>query len=153
MEKIGKKITIVLWTLVTISAVLIISLMVNINSANDSDPAMLSWININLIWVYILGISGFGLAVIFAIYQTLTSKQAAQKGMISVAFLAIIALLAYVLASPELPKFVGVDKFIANGLDGKTMKFIDTGLIALYILLAISVLSFIFGPVIRLVRK
>lgn len=153
MEKVSKKITIVLWTLVIISVVLIISLMANINSVNDNDPAMLNWININLIWVYILGIAGFGLAVIFAVYQTLTSKEAAKKGLISVAFLAVVALIAYLLASPEIPTFVGVDKFIAEGLNVKTMKFVDTGLIALYILLGISVLTFIFGPIIRLVRK
>ena len=49
MEKIGKKITIVLWALVIVSVILTVSLMTNINADNDQDPTMLSWINTNLI--------------------------------------------------------------------------------------------------------
>jgi len=153
MEKIGKKITIVLWALVVVSVILIVSLMANINPDNDQDPAMLSWINTNLIWVYILGIVAAGLAVLFAIYHTLSDKKAAKGGLISLAFLGGVALISYVMASPEIPQFLGVDKFITEGLDGQTMKLVDTGLIALYIMLAISILAFIVGPIIRVVRK
>ncbi|HSO86046.1 MAG TPA: hypothetical protein VLQ91_05815 [Draconibacterium sp.] len=153
MEKIGKKITIVLWVLVIVSVILIVSLMANINPSNDQDPAMLSWINANLIWVYILGIIAAGLAVLFAIYHTVSDKQAAKGGLISLAFLGGVALISYLSASPEIPQFLGVDKFIAAGLNGQTMKFVDTGLIALYIMLAISILGFIVGPIIRIVRK
>lgn len=153
MEKIGKKITIVLWALVIVSVILIVTLMANINPDNDQDPAMLSWINTNLIWVYILGIIAAGLAVLFAIYHTLSDKKAAKGGLISLVFLGGVALISYVMASPEIPQFLGVDKFIAEGLDGQTIKLVDTGLIALYIMLAISVLAFVAGPIIRIVRK
>ncbi len=153
MEKIGKKITIVLWALVVVSIILTVSLMANINPDNDQDPAMLSWINTNLIWVYILGIVAAGLAVLFAIFQTLSDKKATKNGLISLAFLGGVALISYLLASPEIPQFLGVDKFIADGLNGQTMKLVDTGLIALYFMLAISVLAFIVGPIIRIVRK
>ena len=153
MEKIGKKITIVLWALVIVTIILTISLMANINPDNDQDPTMLSWINTNLIWVYILGIIAAGLAVLFAVYQTLSDKKAAKSGFISLAFLGGVALISYLLASPEIPQFLGVDKFIAEGLNGQTMKLVDTGLIALYIMLAISILAFIVGPIIRIVRK
>lgn len=153
MEKTGKKITIVLWALVIVSVILIVSLMANINEDNDQDPAMLSWINANLIWVYILGIIAAGLAVLFAVYHTLSDKKAAKSGLISLAFLGGVALISYVLASPVIPQFLGVDKFIADGLNGQTMKLVDTGLIALYFMLAISVLAFIVGPIIRIVRK
>lgn len=153
MEKTGKKITIVLWALVIVSVILIVSLMANINEDNDQDPAMLSWINANLIWVYILGIIAAGFTVLFAIYHTLSDKEAAKNGLISVAFLGGVALISYLMASPEIPQFLGVDKFIADGLDGQTMKLVDTGLIALYIMLAISVLAFVAGPIIRIVRK
>jgi hypothetical protein len=153
MEKIGKKITIVLWVLVIVSVILIVSLMANINPDNDQDPAMLSWINTNLLWVYLLGIIAAGLAVLFAIYHTVSDKKAAKGGLISLAFLAGVALISYVLASPDIPQFLGVDKFIADGLNSQTMKLVDTGLIALYIMLAISVLAFVVGPIIRVVRK
>ncbi len=151
MEKIGKKITIVLWALVIITLILIISLMANINEANETDPDMLSWINTNLIWVYILLAVAAGLAILFAIYQTLSDKKAAKGGIISLAFLGGVAVVSFVLSSPEIPQFIGVDKFIADGLTPQTIKLVDTGLIATYIMLAISVLTILLGPVIRLV--
>jgi len=152
MEKISKIVTIILWALVGVSVILSVSLVANI-SDTDTDPTMLSWINVNIIWVYILGIVGTGMALFFAIFQTLSSKQEAKKGLTSILFLAAVALIAYLLASPEMPKFIGADKFIAEGLTGKTMKFVDTGLIALYIMLAVSVLVFIVSPFIRIIRK
>lgn len=153
MDKIGKIVTILLWALLIISAILVVSLVANINEVNDQDPAMLSWINANLVWVYILGITGAGLAVISGLLHTLGNKDAAKEGIISLVFLAAVVVVAYVLASPEIPRFIGVDKFIADGLTGQTMKLVDTGLIATYILFAIAVLSIILGPVFRLVRK
>lgn len=151
MEKIGKIITIVLWALIIVSAILVVSLVANINDANDADPAMLSWINANLIWVYILGIAGGGIAIIFSIWHTLTNKHAAKEGLISLLFLGVVALVAYFLASPEIPQFLGVDKFKAEGLTEQTMKLVDTGLWATGLLFAIAVISIVLGPLIRLV--
>jgi hypothetical protein len=151
MEKIGKIITFILWALIIVSAVLVISLVANINDVNKQDPAMLSWINANLIWVYILGIIGAGIAVFFGLFHTFTNKQAAKSGLISLVFMGVVALVAYLLASPEIPQFIGIDKFIADGLTSSTVKLVDTGLHATYILFAIAVISIILGPVIRLV--
>jgi uncharacterized membrane-anchored protein len=151
MEKIGKIITFILWALIIVSAVLVISLVANINDVNKQDPAMLSWINANLIWVYILGIIGAGIAVFFGLFHTFTNKQAAKSGLISLVFMGVVAVVAYLLASPEIPQFIGIDKFIADGLTSGTVKLVDTGLHATYILFAIAVLSIVLGPVIRLV--
>lgn len=151
MEKTGKIITFILWALIIVSAVLIISLVANINDVNEQDPSMLSWINANIIWVYILGIIGAGIAIFFGLFHTFTNKQAAKSGLISLVFMGAVALVAYLLASPEMPKFIGVDKFIADGLTVKTIKLVDSGLIATYILFGIAVLSIVLGPVIRLV--
>lgn len=151
MEKTGKIITFILWALIIVSAVLIISLVANINDVNEQDPSMLSWINANIIWVYILGIIGAGIAIFFGLFHTFTNKQAAKSGLISLVFMGAVALVAYLLASPEMPKFIGVDKFIADGLTVKTIKLVDSGLIATYILFGIAVLSIVLGPIIRLV--
>jgi len=151
MEKIGKRISIILWALIIVSAVLIISLVANVNDVNDSDPAMLSWINANIIWVYVLLIIGAGCAILFGLFNTLTNKQAAKSSLISLVFMGAVGVIAYVLASPEIPQFIGIDKFIAEGLTGNTVKLVDTGLHATYILLAIAVISIVLGPVIRLV--
>jgi hypothetical protein len=151
MGKISKIITIVLWALIIVSAILVISLVANINDVNEQDPTMLSWINVNLIWVYILGILGAGIAVFFGLFHTLTNKQAAKSGLISLLFMGAVAVVAYILASPEIPRFIGVDKFIAEGLTSNTVKLVETGLIATYILFGIAVVSIVLGPIIRLI--
>ena len=152
MEKTGKIVTILLWALLIISAILVVSLVANISN-NDDDPTMLSWINVNIIWVYILGIVGAGIALLFGLMHTLTNKEAAKGGLISLVFMGAVALIAFLLASPEIPQFIGVDKYVAAGLTAKTVKLVDAGLIATYILFAIAVLAIVLGPVIRLVRK
>lgn len=151
MEKTGKIVTIVLWSLLIISAVLMISLMVNIGE--DTDPTMGGWISNNLIWAYILTIFGAGVAVLAGLYHTVTDKKAAKGGLISLAFMGTIAIVSYLLAEPEIPQFIGVDKFINDGtLNENIAKWIDTGLYATYILLGISILSIVVTSVTRLFK-
>ncbi len=153
MIKTGKIVTIVLWVLLIISAVLIVSLMVNINEEIDTDPAMLSWVNSNLIWAYILVAFGAGVAILAGLYQTLSDKKAAKGGIISLAFLGAVALVSYLVASPEIPQFIGVDKFLNDGtLTTGIAKMVDAGLYATYILLAIAILSIASSSVMRLFR-
>jgi cation transport ATPase len=153
MSKTGKIVTIVLWALLIVSAILIISLVVNINEDVDTDPAMLSWVNTNLIWAYILVIFGAGVAVFASLFHMFTDKKAAKGGLISLAFLGVVALISYLLASPEIPQFIGVDKFIADGtLNEQVAKLVDTGLYATYILLVLAVLAVASSSVMRLFR-
>lgn len=141
-----------LWALVIVSAVLVVSLMTNI-SENDADPAMGSWINNNLVWAYILVFAAAGMALFFGIIQMLTNKKAAKAGLISIAFMGAVVLISYLIASPEIPKFLGVDKFINDGsLTANVAKLIDTGLYATYILIAIAILSILFSSVTRLFK-
>ncbi len=152
MGKTGKIVTIVLWALIIVSTILLVSLFVNISEV-DTDPTMGSWINTNIIWAYILVAIGAGVAIISGLLHMFTDKKAAKNGLISLAFLAIVTLIAYVLASPEIPQFVGVDKFIADGtLNEQVAKLIDTGLYATYILLGLAVLSIASSSVMRLFR-
>ena len=90
MSKIGKIITILLWVLLIISAVLIVSLIVNI-SENDADAVMGSWINSNLIWAYILVAVGAGVAVIAGLLHMATDIKAAKGGLVALIFLAAVA--------------------------------------------------------------
>ncbi len=152
MNKTGKIVTIVLWVLVLISTVLVVSLMVNISDV-DTDPTMNKWINSNLIWAYILVALGIGIAVLAGLYHAITDWQAAKKSLIAIAFIGAVVLIAYLLASPEIPRFNGVDKFINNGiLNAKVAKLTDTGLYATYILLALAILSILYSSVIRLFK-
>ncbi|WP_340111218.1 hypothetical protein [Maribellus mangrovi] len=152
MGKTGKIVTIILWALIIVSAILLVSLFVNISEV-DTDPSMGSWINTNLVWGYILVAIGAGVAIISGLLHMFTDKNAAKNGIISILFLGAVALIAYLLASPEIPQFVGVDKFIADGtLNESVAKMVDTGLYATYILLALAILSIASSSVFRLFR-
>ncbi len=152
MEKVGKIVTILLWVLLIVSAVLIVSMMVNITD-NEADPTMGSWINSNLVWSYILLAIGAGIAVLAGLFHMATDIKAAKKGLISLVFLAAVAVVSYLLASDTIPQFAGVQKFITDGsLTPQVAKMVDTGLYATYILLAIAVLSILFSSVTRLFK-
>lgn len=152
MAKVGKIVTILLWVLLIVSAVLIVSLMVNI-SENDADPTMGSWINSNLVWAYVLMAVGAVIAVFAGLFHMISDIKAAKKGLISLAFLGAVAVVSYLLASDEIPQFIGVQKFINDGtLTAQVAKLVDTGLHATYILLALAVLSIAFSSVTRLFK-
>lgn len=153
MGKTGKIVTIVLWVLLIVSAVLIISLMVNINEEVETDPAMNSWVNSNLIWAYILTAIGAGIAIFSGFANMVSDKKAAKGGIISLVFMGAVILISYLLASPEIPQFVGVEKFLNDGtLNESVAKLVDTGLYATYILLAIAILSIAGMSVARLFK-
>jgi hypothetical protein len=152
MIKTGKIVTILLWVLLIISAVLVISMMTNI-SENEADPTMGTWINTNLIWAYILMLIGAGVAILAGLFHMATDLKAAKKGLISIVFLGVIALVAYLLASDQIPQFTGSQRFIQDGtLTSQVAKMIDAGLYATYILLALAVLSIMLAPVTRLFK-
>ncbi|MDD4226388.1 MAG: hypothetical protein WCY58_06695 [Mariniphaga sp.] len=152
MEKLGKIVTIILWVLLIVSAVLVVSLMVNI-SENEADATMGGWINSNLIWAYILMAVGAGIAVLSGIFHMATDMQAAKKGLISIVFLVAVALVSYLLASDAIPQFAGVQKFINDGtLTPNVAKLVDTGLFATYILLGIAILSIVASSVTRIFK-
>ena len=153
MGKTGKIVTIVLWALLIVSAILLVSLMVNVNEEVDTDPAMLGWVNTNLVWAYILIAIGAGVAILAGLAHTATDKKAAKGGLISLAFMGTVAIVSYALASPEIPQFLGVEKFINDGtLTESVAKMVDTGLYATYILLGIAIVSIAGMSVMRLFK-
>jgi UDP-N-acetylmuramyl pentapeptide phosphotransferase/UDP-N-acetylglucosamine-1-phosphate transferase len=153
MGKTGKITTIFLWVLLVVSAVLVVSLIANINEEVETDPTMLSWVNSNLVWAYILVALGAGVAVLAGLYQTVTDKKKAKGGIISLVFLGVVAVISYMMASSEIPQFIGVDKFVNDGtLTESIAKMVDTGLYATYILLGLAILSTAASSVMRLFR-
>lgn len=152
MTKVAKSLTIVLWGLLVVSAVLVISLMVNITEV-EADPTMVGWINTNLIWVYILLAIGAGSAIIASILHTISDGAAAKQGLISLGFLVVVALVAYFLASDAIPTFHGVDKYIADGtLTPKISKMIGTGLYATYILVFLAIAAIASSSIIKIFK-
>ncbi|AHW61634.1 hypothetical protein SAMN05444285_10888 [Draconibacterium orientale] len=152
MGKTAKIVTIILWALIIVSTILLVSLFVNISDV-DTDPTMGRWINSNLIWSYILVAIGAGVAVLSGLFHMFTDKRAAKSGLIALGFMAVVFLVAYLLASPEIPQFIGVDKFLADGtLNERVAKLTDTGLYATYILIGLAILSVASSAVMRLFR-
>ncbi|MBN1822197.1 MAG: hypothetical protein JXR31_00640 [Prolixibacteraceae bacterium] len=150
MNKTGRILNIFQWVLLAISAILVISLMVNVSDV-DSDPTMGRWINTNLIWAYILFILAAGSAIIAAILHTVTDTSALKRSLISLGFLVVVAVIAYLLASGEYPS--GVQKYVDNGtLTHKISKLIGTGLYATYILLFIAIIGMAVSSVSKLFK-
>lgn len=147
MTKYSKILTILLWVILGISAVLVASLMVNI-SDNNADPVMGRWIDSNIIWAYILLAAGAAIALLAGALQMATDFNSSKKGLLTLAGFAVVAVIAYMLASDAIPQFFGVEKFIASGaLTAQIAKMIDTGLIMTYLLLGAAVLAIAWSSV------
>jgi len=152
MNKTGKYVSIFMWVLVIITAILAISLIANL-SDNEADPVMNSWVSTNLTWTYILMIFSVVVLVGFALYQMATDFQTAKKGLMAMAFMGIVVLISYMMASDAMPTFFGAQKFIDDGtVTPSVMKWVDTGLIATYIVFGISVVSILYASVSRLIK-
>jgi uncharacterized membrane protein YkvA (DUF1232 family) len=98
-------------------------------------------------------IFSFIVLVGFALYQMATDFQAAKKGLMAMAFMGIVVLISYMMASDAMPTFFGAQKFIDDGtVTPSVMKWVDTGLILTYIVLGISFASIIYASVSRLIK-
>lgn len=152
MTKIGKYVSIFMWVIIVITAILAISLVANL-SDNELDPTMNSWVSTNLTWTYLLLIFSVVALVGFAIYQMATNFAEAKKGLMAMAFMGVVVLIAYMMASDAMPTFFGAQKFIDDGtVTPSVMKWVDTGLIATYLVLGISVVSIIYASLSRIFK-
>jgi uncharacterized membrane protein len=152
MEKINKFVNIILWVMMGITAVLAISFIVNISS-NTDDPGMNTWLDNNLIWNYILLVFSLVLLVFFGVKEMISSFKESKKGMFSLLVIAVIVLISYLLASDEIPVFLGSDKFVEDGiLTPSVSKWVDTGLYTTYIFFALSIVAFLYSSVSRFFR-
>jgi hypothetical protein len=147
MSKTSRLLTIILWVILAVSAVLIVSMMVNI-SDNKADPTMGGWINTNITWSYILLVFGTGIALVAGFLHMVSDIGSAKKGLLSLLAFAVVAIISYSLASSEIPQFIGVDKFIADGILTESIaKLVDAGLIATYLLFGIAVLAIVWSSI------
>lgn len=152
MTKLTKILTILLWGILAVSAVIIVSMMANI-SENSADPVMGGWINTNLVWAYILLLVGAGIALLSGIFQMVSDFASAKKGLLAIAAFVVVALAAYMLSTDALPVFIGVEKFIAEGtLTPQISRLVDTGLYATYILFGLAILSIVWSSVAKVFK-
>ena len=150
--KVEKVLSILLWILLAVSAFLVVSLMSNIVD-DKTDTTMGSWINLNLSWSYVLLALAAGVAVLGTLFHTLTSKEAAKKGLTSLGFAVVVVGVSYIMASDAIPSFYGVENYVNDGtLTNTIAKWIDTTLITTYVLLGLLVLATIVSSVSRIFK-
>jgi len=153
MNKLSRLPFIILLVIVAVTVVLLVSLMSNISSVN-SDPKMNMWVDYNLYWAYALLIFGVGIILIYGLFQLVSDFKSAKGMLLGVGFVGVVVLIAYLMASPEIPKFPGVQKFVDNGsLTPSVSKWVDTGLFTTYLLLGIDILSLIYASVSKLFSR
>jgi len=150
--KLEKVLNILMYVLLAVSAILIVSMMMNL-SDDDADATMGAWINTNLSWSYLLLAASTIIAVVFALIHTFSDKAAAKKGLTALVFAGVVVAIAYVIASDAIPQFHGVEKFVADGsLTTTVSKWIGATLNATYILLFLTVIAIALAPLTRLLK-
>jgi len=150
--KFAKVTTIMLWVFLGITIFLVISLLSNLNE-NVSDPGMDTWINANLYWAYVLFGASIASALVLESLYLMSDKKAAKSALIAILFLGVVVGLSYMISDGSIPKFYGVEKFIEDGtVTTNVSKWIGTGLIATYILAALSVIGIIWSSISRIFK-
>lgn len=150
--KFAKITTYMLWVILGISLFLIISLLSNLDP-NESDPGMSTWISANLSWSYVLLFIAFIAALLLEFMNTISDKKATKSALIALGFIGGVVLISYIFSDSEMPKFFGAQKFIDDGtVTPSVLKWIGTGLIATYILSALSIIAIIWSSVSRIFK-
>ena len=147
MEKTSKITTIILWVIMAISVLLFVIMFYSID--NDANPGAkaVQMITINIDWSIIMLVIAAVIAVGFSLFQMLSEKGKAIRALGVLAIFTVIIAISYFSASSEIPRFYGVDKFVADGtITEPIVRWIGTGLYVTYILAAGAVLTIIgFG--------
>jgi len=150
--KFAKITTIMLYVILGISVFLVISLLSSLD-ANMADESMSTWISTNLYWTYLLLGIAFVAAVVLEFINTISDKRATKSALIAIGFLGGVILISYLFSDSEIPKFFGADKFVADGtITPSVMRWTGTGLIATYILSAISIIAIVWSSVSRIFK-
>lgn len=103
-----------------------------------------------LIWAYIMtGIACAGV-VIFTIAEIITNPKTARSAIISIGSLAAVVVAAYLIATDEIPHFLGSEKF---NLTTGDVKWIGASLITAYILMGIATLGILYAEVSKMFNK
>ena len=142
----SKIISIVLWVLMGISIILLVlfyfgKVVPGTEDTNLHEPVITQTF---LVWAYILGGLTAGLALTFPIINVILNPKSAKKGLFVILGIAVLIFIAYSLASDQVLNIPGYD-----GKDNvaKTLRFTDTGLITMYILTGLAVLSIIYSEI------
>lgn len=154
MEKSKKFASIVLYVLMAVSVVLFLWMFTSIDSETNPGEKARNLMALNINWAIVMfvvaAIAVFG----FAVIQIIGDRAKAINGLGVVLLMGVVVLVAYLLASSEIPQFFGVEKYVADGsLTPSISRWIGAGLNATYILAGGAILSVLgFGAASMLKR-
>lgn len=139
-----------LYAMFAISAILILLVVKD----SDDNAKLDGLLNTSFYWSYLLFFIAFIGIVVFTVYQMVTVKGDKKKTVVSLVAIIVIFVLAYVMSSSEIPQFYGAKALIAEGtLTPNTVKMVDTGLYATYILAVLSIGALVYTSVSKIWSK
>jgi len=145
---LSKITSILLFLLMGVSAVLLIIFYTGPNvpgttGTSMEEPKVTETI---LNWAYILLIATAAISLVFPVVQIFSNPKNIKKALVSLGVAAVVILVAYMFASDEVLKIHGYD-----GTDNvpSTLKWVDTGLYALYILAGGAILLILYSEISR----
>jgi hypothetical protein len=134
----------VLWLLSAISVILFVILFTSIENETSPGARAESLISLNINWSIFLTIVAALIAMGFAIAQTIVDKKQTINSLLVLAGFALIIVVSYLVSTDEIPKFFGVEKFVADGtLTPSISRWIGAGLVTTYILFIGALLSIV----------
>ncbi|MGE5395573.1 MAG: hypothetical protein ACM3P1_12600 [Candidatus Saccharibacteria bacterium] len=148
--KFAKLTTLLLLVMLAVSLYFIISWINNL-APDTSSRGMNKWIDILLIWTYILLAISCIATLLLEIAHSIHNKKTVRKSLVFIGCLAVVFLISYLLSDNELPHFHGVETYIANEtLTPSVSHCIGTCLFSAYILTALAIVGIVYSYIYQL---
>lgn len=97
-----------------------------------------------LIWAYFLFFVAVAATVSFSFMRIFSSAKSAKQGLMSLGIMVILVFIAWLIASPEIPQFLGVDDF---NITPAISRNVGTVLIVTYMLFIVAIGSMFYNAV------
>lgn len=97
-----------------------------------------------LIWAYFLFFIAVASTLVFSFMRIFSSAKSAKQGLMSLGILVILVFIAWLIASPEIPQFLGVEEFNVTPAISRN---VGTVLIVTYILFIVAIGSMLYYAV------
>ncbi|NOZ46160.1 MAG: hypothetical protein GXO79_05190 [Chlorobi bacterium] len=102
-----------------------------------------------LIWAYILFSVAIVVTIVFSFVQIFSSTKSAKRGLMGIGILIVLVFISWLIASPEIPQFIGVDDF---NLTPAVSRNVGTGLIVTYILAVVAIGSMLYSELKNIIK-
>ncbi len=100
--------------------------------------------NLFLIWAYLLFFIATAATLAFSFVRIFSSAKSAKRGLISLGILVVLVFIAWLIASPEIPQFPGVNDF---NLTPAISRYVGTVLVVTYILAISAIGSMLYASI------